>query len=91
MFNPSKFVYIWSRGDIAHIIAYTQAQASEYVSGTLGLHIDTAYIIRRTARKKDFHDFNTIVLGGITECDIIMEPLKNLGRIYYPIVPKRHP
>lgn len=85
MFNPSKFVYIWHNGEIAHIIAYTQAQASEFVVKRLGLFIDTAYIIRRTARKSDFVDFNTIVLGGIQPCDIILEPLKNLNRTYSPI------
>jgi hypothetical protein len=88
MFSPSKFVYIWRNGDIAHIIAYTQAQAGEYVYSKLGLFIDTAYIIRRTARKKDFADFNTVVLGGIKPCDVILEPLKNLGMIYSPTKPK---
>lgn len=83
---PYKFVYIWRNGDIAHIIANTQLEASLYVQHTMHKFVDFAYVIKRRAMRKDFHDTNSYLIGDVNECDVIMESLSNLTETYYPTV-----
>ena len=83
---PHKFVYIWTSGDIAHIVANSQLEASIYVQQSLHKFVDTAYIIKRHAIIADFHDSNRHLVGNVNQCDVIMERAKISTEIYYPTV-----
>lgn len=62
---PYKFVYIWTNGAIVHCIAYRAIDASQFIEKHFQYITEFAYIIKRIAIEKDFHEPNVYLVGGV--------------------------
>lgn len=84
--KPEMFLFIWQNGNIIHIIANSIAHANEYAQQVFGF-VNMAYVIRRPIVKRDFKEFNTVILDDIKPCDVITERSQSLIEIFSRIRP----